>query len=183
MLFRSRLIKYLWEHHHSTPFEAVEFQFEVYAPIFVIRQWQRHRTWSFNELSGRYRELPETFYVPDPQDVGEQSTNNKQGRQDTSVERYLDCAMLRTSCEESFEVYRTLIKNGWPRELARTVLPLNTYSHMFAKVDLKNLLHFLALRADDHAQMEIRVYADAIIKLIQPIVPVVIEVTGLAPES
>jgi thymidylate synthase (FAD) len=169
-----RLINYLWTHKHTTPFEAVEFQFEVMAPIFVFRQWHRHRTWTYNELSGRYRELPETFYVPDPETIGVQAVHNKQGRQpggDLDARR-AEVERLRAACAESFAAYRKLLEAGWPRELARTVLPLSTYSHMFAKTNLLNLFKFLSLRGDAHAQYEIRVYAEAIERLIEPIVPV-----------
>lgn len=173
----ARLIGYLWRNHHTTPFEAVTFTFEIHAPIFVFRQWHRHRTWSYNELSARYRELPECFYLPDPHAIGEQSKNNKQGR-DLSVEidegRELQIEHLRVRCEEAFAQYRQFLELGWPRELARMVLPLNTYSHMFATVDLLNLLKFLTLRCDAHAQHEIRVYADAMRDLVRPIVPVCI---------
>jgi thymidylate synthase (FAD) len=169
-----RLINYLWKNKHTTPFESVEFQFEVKAPIFVFRQWHRHRTWSFNELSARYRELPEEFYVPEPKIVGEQATANKQGRQAGGgfAQRLGECSILKRECERAFEAYRMLLANGWPRELARSVLPVATYSHMFAKVDLLNLLKFLTLRCDSHAQYEIRVYAEAMRELIRPIVPV-----------
>lgn len=174
----TRLIRRLWKDKHTSPFEAVEFQFEVFAPIFVFRQWHRHRTWAFNELSGRYRELPKVFYVPDPADIGEQSTTNKQGRQagDASLRerRRVDARRIELACARAFETYRELLASGLPRELARSVLPVATYSHMFAKVDLRNLLHFLDLRLDPHAQMEIRVYAEAIVELIRPIVPVTI---------
>lgn len=173
-----RLIRYLWKNKHTTPFEAVELQFEIYAPIFVFRQWHRHRTWSFNELSARYRELPEVFYIPDPALIGEQSTDNKQGRKlgDASLiaQRAVEVGRLRQDCEVAFEIYRELLESGWPRELARSVLPVNTYSHMFAKVDLHNLFHFLSLRCDAHAQHEIRVYAEAMLNLIRPIVPVAV---------
>ncbi len=171
-----RLIHYLWKHRHTTPFEAVVFQFEVYAPIFVFRQWHRHRTWSFNELSGRYRELPAVFYVPDPAVVGEQSTSNKQGRQAGEPglveQRRGEVEHYRAACEASFAEYRKLLDAGWPRELARSVLPVSTYSHMFAKVDLRNLLGFLDLRADAHAQHEIRVYAEAMRDLARQVAPV-----------
>jgi thymidylate synthase (FAD) len=172
----ARLINYLWKNKHTTPFEAVELQFEVMAPIFVFRQWHRHRTWSFSELSGRYREMPELFYLPDPALIGEQSTTNKQGRQpggDIEARR-IEVEALRTACEAGFAAYRALLAAGWPRELARTALPLSTYSHMFAKVDLKNLFDFLTLRADPHAQYEIRVYAEAMLELVRPIAPVAV---------
>ncbi|ATQ69638.1 MULTISPECIES: FAD-dependent thymidylate synthase [Methylosinus] len=170
----ARLIDYLWKNKHTTPFEAVELQFEVMAPLFVIRQWHRHRTWVYNELSGRYRELPEVFYIPDPENIGEQAVANKQGRQkggDLEARR-AEADKLRAACEASFAIYRELLAAGWPRELARTALPLSTYSHMFAKTNLLNLFRFLSLRADAHAQYEIRVYAEAMERLIEPIVPV-----------
>ncbi|OAI23001.1 FAD-dependent thymidylate synthase [Methylosinus sp. R-45379] len=171
-----KLIDYLWKNRHTTPFEAVEFQFEVMAPIFVLRQWHRHRTWTYNELSGRYRELPETYYLPDPENIGEQATTNKQGRQpggDLEARR-AEVEKLRAGFEAAFATYHELLAAGWPRELARTVLPVSTYSHMFAKVNLLNLFKFLSLRADPHAQYEIRVYAEAMEKLIEPIVPVAV---------
>jgi thymidylate synthase (FAD) len=170
----ARLIRYLWKNQHTTPFEAVEFQFEIKAPIFVLRQWHRHRTWSYNELSARYRELPEEFYLPKPEIVGNQSASNKQARVITDewrAERAREIAEIDRHCRQAFEQYRKLLASGWPRELARLVLPVTTYSHMFAKVDLKNLFHFLTLRCDAHAQYEIRVYAEAILMLIRPIAP------------
>lgn len=173
----ARLIKYLWKHQHATPFEAVEFQFEVMAPIFVFRQWHRHRTASINELSARYRELPETYYLPEPENVGTQSATSKQARDTTGehrVERSVEIAELDRACRQAFAQYRTFLNCGWPRELARMVLPLNTYSHMFWKVNLRNLFHFMTLRCDAHAQYEIRVYAEAMRELIRPIVPVAV---------
>ena len=175
-----RLIDYLWRNHHTTPFEAVTFTFEVKAPIFVFRQWHRHRTWSFNELSARYRELPEEFYVPDPALIGVQSASSKQARDvadaddDTLMLRRSQTLAVRSACEEAFALYRELLGKGWPRELARSVLPVSTYSHMFATVDLLNLLKFLTLRCDAHAQYEIRVYAETMRELVRPIVPVTI---------
>lgn len=171
-----RLIRYLWRNHHTTPFEAVTFTFEVKAPIFVFRQWHRHRTWSFNELSARYRELPEEFYVPAADVLGRQSSNNKQGRDHldevSSVWAASQIERIRKQCASSFDVYRELLAMDVPRELARSVLPVSTYSHMFATVDLLNLFRFFTLRCDTHAQHEIRVYADAMTTLIEPIVPV-----------
>ena len=177
----SRLIKYLWKNKHTSPFEAVEFQFEVKAPIFVFRQWHRHRTWSFNEVSARYRELPAEFYVPDPALIGVQSTSSKQARIISGLaaaengallsDRRLETENMRRHCEQAFDLYRDLLESGWPRELARSVLPVNTYSHMFAKIDLRNLLHFLDLRLHEHAQYEIRVYAEAMVELTKTIVP------------
>ena len=123
-----RLIRYLWENHHTTPFEAVTFTFEVKAPIFVLRQWHRHRTWSFNELSARYKELPEKFYLPDAGLIGQQSTSSKQARDltvadpVTIAQREAEVKALEEHCEKAFIVYRGLLLNGWPRELARSVL-------------------------------------------------------------
>lgn len=172
-----RLIQYLWKNHHSTPFESVQFTFEVKAPIFVLRQWHRHRTWTYNELSARYRELPEEFYVPRGIDVGVQSTSSKQAREIEGVDSYpteqrdREVADVRDAMKTQFTIYRRLLDSGWPRELARSVLPVATYSHMFATVDLLNLLKFLTLRSDKHAQYEIRVYAQAMLELIRPVVP------------
>lgn len=178
----AKLIHYLWDHKHTTPFEAVTFTFEVHAPIFVFRQWHRHRTWSYNELSARYTELADEFYVPAPDLVGYQSKNNKQGR---SVEQRpeidTELGMYEQSCKLSFETYKGLLAAGWPRELARSVLPVSTYSNMFATVDLLNLLKFLTLRTDSHAQYEIRVYANAMLELIRPIVPICIQAWAGAP--
>lgn len=170
----TRLIRYLWNNKHTSPFEAVEFQFEVKAPIFVFRQWHRHRTWSFNELSARYRELPEEFYVPAAEQIGMQSGSNKQMRVDAAPDMVAS-GMIRLACEASFGIYRSLLDRGVPRELARSVLPVATYSHMFAKVDLRNLLGFLDLRLHSHAQYEIRVYAEAMRDLARKVTPISIE--------
>lgn len=177
-----RLIRYLWRNNHTSPFEAVTITFEVKAPIFVFRQWHRHRTWSFNELSARYRELPEEFYVPAPDAVGAQSTDNKQMRVEAELDertryrRHVQVQNVTDICQQAFELYRGLIADGWPRELARSVLPVATYSHMFATVDLLNLMKFLTLRCHKHAQHEIRVYAEAMRDLVRPIVPVAIDI-------
>lgn len=169
-----RLIRYLWAHKHTTPFEAVTFTFEVHAPIFVFRQWHRHRTWSFNELSARYRELPEEFYVPDPALIGSQATNNKQGRKLDGADRAEQVAWYARGCSAQFSLYQSLLADGWPRELARSVLPVSTYSTMFATVNLLNLLKFLTLRCDPHAQHEIRVYADAMQAMAASVAPVAV---------
>ena len=174
----AKLIRYLWKNKHTTPFESVTFTFEVKAPIFVFRQWHRHRTQSYNELSARYRELPEEFYLPRPEDVGVQSKSSKQARdiveidQATASQRVLEIDMARETMEQSFDQYRAMLASGWPKELARSVLPLATYSHMFVTLNLLNLLKFFTLRCDEHAQRETRVYADAMREQIRPIVPV-----------
>ena len=169
----AKLIHYLWKNRHTTPFESVSFTFDVKAPIFVFRQWHRHRTWKYNEMSARYTELPEEFYVPRPEDIGVQSEKNKQQRvigEVTEKQKQLSNEIW-IACTAAHKQYRLLIKEGCPRELARGVLPVNTYSHMFASVDLHNLFHFLRLRLHPHAQYEIRVYAEAMLELIRPIVP------------
>jgi len=168
-----KLIAYLVRNKHTSPFETVTFTFEVKAPIFVLRQWMRHRTWSFNEVSGRYVELPEEFYVPAVEQITTQSTSNKQMRTDEQHVAAKEInSLIYTFCKFAFDEYKTLLRDGCPRELARTVLPLATYSHMFATVNLHNLFHFLRLRLHEHSQYEIRVYAEAMLKLIEPIVPV-----------
>lgn len=171
----AKLIDYLIKNHHTSPLECVQFTFEVKAPIFVFRQWHRHRTWSFNEVSARYSVLPEEFYIPDVSQITTQSASNKQMRTDeiNPEAEYIQLAITEV-CEEAFATYRNMINRGCPRELARGVLPVNTYSHMFATVDLHNLAHFLKLRLHEHSQYEIRVYAQAMLELIEPIVPVAV---------
>lgn len=167
----SALLRRLITHNHSTPFEAVTLTFEVKAPIFVVRQWHRHRTWSYNELSARYKELPEEFYVPSGDVIGEQSTHDNQMRDMTSTSKDVQSVMIMEACAASFRVYHELLKREVPRELARGVLPMNTYTHMFATVNLLNLLKFLKLRLDEHAQYEIRQYAEAMNQLAEKVAP------------
>lgn len=171
----TKLINYLVKNKHTSPFESVVFTFEVMAPIFVFRQWHRHRTWSFNEVSARYTQLPEVFYIPEVSQITTQSKDNKQmrtGEIHPQAEHLQD--MISTQCKNAFWNYNELIRLGCPRELARGVLPANTFSRMFATVDLHNLMHFLKLRLHEHAQYEIRVYAEAMLELIRPIVPITI---------
>lgn len=176
-----RLLNYLWKNKHTTPFEAVEFQFEISAPIFIMRQWSRHRTWrfwTFNEVSARYKKVEPQFYTPDILTIGLQSSVNKQGRvigeEPPEGWGWLknDLCNYRSHCKAAFQVYEDLLGRGWPREVARGVLPLSTYTHVAAKVDLLNLFHFLTLRNDPHAQFEIQLYAQAIQEVIKPIVPI-----------
>lgn len=171
-----RLISYLWKHKHTTPFEAVTFTFEVKAPIFVVRQWHRHRTWTFNEVSARYTEVKEEYYVPSADKIGEVHPSNKQSRViDPNMLETIDMllpSMIDHSCAAAFEAYRTLLGRGVPREVARMVLPMSTYTSMFATVNLLNLLKFIGLRDTEEAQYEISVYAAALRELIQLIVPV-----------
>jgi thymidylate synthase (FAD) len=133
---------------------------------------------SYNELSARYRKLPEEYYLPDPALIGAQSASSKQAREIGEIDQHAlnkrsaEVGLANLSMERAFATYKELLVQGWPRELARSVLPVATYSHMFATVNLLNLLKFLTLRCDSHAQYEIRVYADAMRELIRPIVPV-----------
>lgn len=169
----AKLIDYLVKNQHTSPLECVQFTFEVKAPIFVFRQWHRHRTWSFNEVSGRYSELPEEFYVPEVSQIATQSKSNKQMRTDEihPLAENIQQAIY-SAADGAFATYHELLKVGCPRELARGVLPVNTYSHMFATVDALNLFKFLKLRLHKHAQYEIRVYAEAMLELIEPTIPV-----------
>lgn len=172
-----KLINYLWKHRHTTPFEAVTFTFEIKAPIFVFRQWHRHRTWSYNELSARYRELPEEFYIPNEHIIGVQSAQNKQGRTlgEMDQTRLALLEEYKVMAANAFKLYQLMIRAHYPKELARMILPVSTYSHMFGTVNLLNLLKFLTLRCDAHAQYEIRVYSDAMRDLARHVVPVCIE--------
>lgn len=176
-----RLINYLWTNKHTTPFEAVTFTFEVCAPIFVIRQWHRHRTWSYNEASARYKEMRDVFYVPAAEVIGEQAKKNKQARTIGKVtfKHKIGRRLVFWFCDLSYLLYRLLLWFGWPRELARIVLPLNVYTHMFASVDLLNLLKFLSLRLHPHAQWETRQYAEALRVLAHRVAPVCLDVWAL----
>lgn len=178
----AKLVDYMLKNRHTSPFEAMSYTFEVKLPIFVNRQWQRHRTWKYNELSARYAPLPEEYYVPSGAVIGVQSASNKQMRdmiaQMTIGEiqaREEEIQRVQEHCHSAFMLYHWLMERGWPRELARTVLPLATYTRMFATVDLHNLMHFLRLRLHEHAQWEIRQYAYALLKLVRPINPVAVE--------
>lgn len=166
----SKLIAYLLKHKHTSPFEQVEFQFLVRCPLFVRSQWHRHRTWSYNETSRRYTSEYIDFYVPDS--LHEQSTKDKQARgKRVEGDKYL-IEQIEKHANLSFEFYNLMLASGVCREQARMVLPQNMYTSFYAKTDLHNLLHFIELRNSPHAQYEIRVYAQAIEKLIQPIVPI-----------
>jgi len=182
----TRLINYLYDNGHNTPFEAVTLTFDVKAPIFVFRQWHRHRTQSYNELSARYRELPEEFYIPEPHLVGTQNADNKQMRDPLTPEEFdalpnankedvhVMLETMRMQNAGTFSLYKQMINKGMPRELARSILPVSTYSHMFATMNLHNLFKFLGERLHPHAQYEIRVYAEAMLGLVEPIVPVAV---------
>jgi thymidylate synthase (FAD) len=171
----SGLIRYLMRMKHTSPFEQVEFKFHVKAPIFVFRQWQRHRAASMNEHSFRYTEAKDECYIPDIKDLRLQSKNNKQCRDEATMEDEVANKILsemKFFQKAAFEHYGELIETGLAREVARIDLPVTVYSEMYWKIDLHNLLHFLKLRTDKHAQLEIRVFAEAMYELIKPIVPV-----------
>ena len=167
------LIRYLMRHRHTTPFEMVEFKFHCKMPIFVARQWVRHRTANINEYSLRYSEARDEFYYPDPEHIQFQSALNKQGRMGKvpaelkqKVQDY-----FKEISEKSFAMYAELNEAGVARELARAVLPVNLYTEWYWKNDLHNLLHFIGLRSDSHAQYEIRVYSDAMAESVKAVAP------------
>lgn len=164
------LIKYLYENKHTSPFEHVLFTFHVKAPIFVARQWMRHRTASINEISGRYSVLSDEFYVPE--NVCEQDTSNRQGSGDVLSNSEELRQEIKRAQDEAYESYKNLIAKGSSRETARIVLPLGIYTHFYWTINLHNLLHFVRLRIGDHAQKEIRLYAGEILKLVKDIVPI-----------
>ncbi len=172
------LIRYLMRHRHTSPFEMVEFKFHVKLPIFVARQWIRHRTANVNEYSGRYSEMKDEFYMPDLEQIRTQNQVNRQGRSDTRLpveeaEKIKDT--LDKTQKKLYEEYQIFLGQDIARELARINLPLSTYTEWYWKIDLHNLLHFIKLRLDEHAQYEIRVYANKMGELIKPIVPVTYE--------
>ena len=169
------LIRYLLRHRHTTPFEMCEIKLHVKLPIFVARQWIRHRTANVNEISARYSVLDNEFYLPSPEHLAVQSKNNKQGRGEalTEAQSAMVLEMLKRDATQAYQTYSELLGEevGLARELARMNLPVNWYTQWYWKVDLHNLLHFLALRMDAHAQYEIRVFADAIGSLVKDWVP------------
>ncbi len=171
------LIRYLMRHWHSTPFEMCEVKFHVKLPVFVARQWIRHRTANVNEYSARYSILDREFYIPAPEHLSAQSSVNRQGRgellEGAEAARVLD--MLREDAMRSYDHYQDMLsqdgQKGLARELARMNLPANIYTQWYWKVDLHNLFHFLRLRADAHAQYEIRAYADTMCDIVRDWVP------------
>jgi thymidylate synthase (FAD) len=171
------LIRYLMRHWHSTPFEMCEVKLHVKLPVFVARQWIRHRTANVNEYSARYSILDREFYIPAPDQLAAQSTVNNQGRGEVltgeEAARVLD--ILKSDANRAYDHYEAMLsqdgQQGLARELARMNLPANIYTQWYWKVDLHNLFHFLRLRADPHAQYEIRVYAEAIAACVRDWVP------------
>ena len=180
------LIKYLMRHWHSTPFEMCEIKYHIKLPIFIARQWIRHRTANVNEYSARYSILDKEFYLPSQENLAAQSTSNRQGRGDIlKGEQAAEVLkLLKNDAERTYENYETMLnerfdgstidenKKGLARELARMNLTLNTYTQWYWKTDLLNLMNFLRLRADSHAQYEIRVYADIMLDTLKRWVPI-----------
>lgn len=179
------LIKYLMRHRHNTPFEMCEIKFHVKLPIFVARQWIRHRTANVNEYSARYSILDKEFYIPEPKHLAIQSTTNNQGRgaiiEGERSQRILN--LLKEDSIRSYDHYLEMLneaedgtplqenEDGLARELARMNLPVNFYTQWYWKIDLSNFMHFLSLRADSHAQYEIRVYADVMLEVLKKWAP------------
>ncbi|NBO20329.1 MAG: FAD-dependent thymidylate synthase, partial [Proteobacteria bacterium] len=180
------LINYLLRHRHTTPFEMCEIKFHIKLPIFVARQWIRHRTANVNEYSGRYSIMDKEFYIPAPEQLASQSKKNHQGRgevlEGAEAQRVLE--ILKADSVNAYKHYEEMLnsdeegnvfdekKDGLARELARMNLPVNFYTQWYWKIDLHNLLHFLALRADAHAQYEIRVYAEAMLNVVKAWLPI-----------
>ncbi len=172
------LIRYLMRRRHTSPFEMVEFKFHVKLPIFVARQWIRHRTANVNEYSGRYSVMKQEFYIPQPGDIRYQSTVNKQGRSEEEVPDELKQKLveyLQKSQRESYENYQEFVETGLARELARIGLPLSLYTEWYWKIDLHNLFHFLRLRMDAHAQWEIQQYAQVMADIVKTVCPLAYE--------
>lgn len=172
------LIRYLMRHHHTTPFEMVEFKFHIKLPIFIARQWIRHRTANVNEYSGRYSVMKEEFYLPEKDEIRYQSTVNKQGRSTKEVPDELKADILeylKKSQSEAYDKYMDYVDEGLARELARINLPLSLYTEWYWKIDLHNLFHFLRLRMDPHAQKEIQDYAVVMGMMVEKVCPVAYE--------
>jgi thymidylate synthase (FAD) len=180
------LIRYLMRHRHSTPFEMCEIKLHVKLPVFVARQWIRHRTANVNEYSARYSVLDREFYIPEPEQLSAQSLQNRQGRAETLDEDQAQTVLdiLKEDATRNYDHYLWMLneqedgekiddsRTGLARELARMNLTLNTYTQWYWKCDLWNLLNFLSLRADSHAQYEIRVYAEAMLDIVKAWVPI-----------
>jgi thymidylate synthase (FAD) len=168
------LIRYLMRHRHTTPFEMVELKFVASMPIYVARQWVRHRTANINEYSARYSEVPDKFDIPELERIKPQSTLNKQGRDGALPEgvsqRFQDS--VNKISKLAYEEYQKGLKEGIARETARMVLPVNTYTEWYWKIDLHNLFHFLSLRMDPHAQYEVRQYAEVMGDITKKVAPI-----------
>jgi thymidylate synthase (FAD) len=167
------LIRYLMRNRHTTPFEMVELKFHAKMPIFVARQWIRHRTANVNEYSGRYSVMEDEFYVPEVENVAAQSKSNKQGRDEILgseiTQKFVDT--LSRDQSNLYARYQETLDDGVAKELSRIGLPLNLYTQWYWKIDLHNLFHFLGLRMDEHAQYEIREYADVMAEMARAVAP------------
>ncbi|MEJ5228473.1 MAG: FAD-dependent thymidylate synthase [Pseudothermotoga sp.] len=155
-----RLLEHLMKSGHESPFEHIVFTFHVKCPIFVARQWMRHRIASYNELSGRYTELSDEFYIPDPEKRGNMNSNNRNTQQ-----------IFQEAYEASYEHYKKLLEMGFQRELARLVLPLATYTQFLWTINARSLMNFLSLRADSHAQWEMQQFAIAVARIFKRLCP------------
>jgi len=172
------LINYLMKHEHTSPFEQVQLTFHAKMPIFVARQWVRHRTARLNEISGRYSVMKDEFYVPEPDMIRYQSDVNKQARADEALppnEADEVITQMQADQQHLFNHYQEMLEQGVAREIARNNLPLSLYTEWYWQIDLHNLLHFLALRLDAHAQYEIRVYAQAMATCAKAVAPLAYE--------
>lgn len=186
------LLNYMQTNKHTSPFEHVVMQFEVQAPIFVFRQWHRHRTQSYNEVSARYAELDIGNYVPPAWLLGIQDKKNHQGRivsdpdamtESERLEAEESIGMMEDSITACRRTYSQLLARGVPREIARSVLQVNEYSRMYVTANLHNWFHFVTLRMDEHAQWEIRQYAQVVYEYAQQIAPIATKAFGLRLES
>jgi thymidylate synthase (FAD) len=168
-----KLRSYLWKHGHATPFEMSVLQVEVQCPIFVAREWMRHRTFSYNEFSGRYAEMPDLYYLPDSSRMVKQSDSNKQmsGEQISETDSVILRGYMRQANKSARATYEHLLSMGVAREVARCVLPVSQYTRFRAQANLRNWLHFLNLRMADNAQYEIRVYANAVAEIVEHLWP------------
>lgn len=172
------LINYLLRNDHTSPFEQVVFTFHIKAPIFVARQWVRHRTARMNEISGRYSIMKDEYYVPEASNIALQSTDNKQGRMEEAVDaetakRIQD--ILTQDATKTFDAYHELLDMGLAKEVARINLPLSMYTEWYWEIDLHNLFHFLALRLHSHAQFEIREYGKVMLEMVRAVCPIATE--------
>lgn len=167
------LIRYLMRHSHWTPFEMCELKFHIKAPIFVARQWMRHRD-SYNEVSGRYSELQPEFFLPKSEDLAKQSKKNRQGREEhlSPATAAIVIHALEYSYQNDYKLYQDLLGDGLAKELARISLPVSTYTEFYWKANLRKVFNFLGLRLDAHAQLEIRRYAHAIAQVTEKLYPV-----------
>lgn len=172
------LINYLLRNDHTSPFEQVVFTFHVKAPIFVARQWVRHRTARINEISGRYSVMKDECYVPKSNKIALQSEDNKQGRKNEAVSSEVAQkvqSILTNNSQETFNAYNELLDMGIAREISRINLPLSMYTEFYWQIDLHNLFHFLKLRLDAHAQYEIRAYAEVMLEMVEKVCPIATE--------